>query len=64
MKPDFTKGDGLIPVIIQDDRSNQVLMLGYMNEEAFNKTTEENRVTFFSRSKNRLWTKWTSSAVR
>ena len=57
MKPNFTKGDGLLPVIIQDARSNQVLMLGYMNEEAFTKTKAEGRVTFFSRSKNRLWTK-------
>lgn len=57
MKPNFAKGDGLIPVIIQDDRSNQVLMLGYMNEEAFEKTRAEDQVTFFSRSKNRLWTK-------
>lgn len=57
MTPNFTKGEGLLPVIIQDDRSNQVLMLGYMNEEAFNKTKNEGRVTFFSRSKNRLWTK-------
>ena len=58
MKPDFTKStDGLIPVIIQDNITNIVLMLGYMNEEAFNKTQLEKRVTFFSRSKNRLWTK-------
>jgi len=58
MKPDFTKSpDGLIPVIIQDTITNVVLMLGYMNQEAFDKTQEEKRVTFFSRSKNRLWTK-------
>lgn len=58
MNPDFTKSkDGLIPVIIQDNKTNVVLMLGYMNEEAFLKTKKENRVTFFSRSKNRLWTK-------
>jgi len=58
MKPDFTKSsDGLIPVIIQDNITNVVLMLGYMNQEAFNKTQQEKRVTFFSRSKNRLWTK-------
>ncbi len=58
MKPDFTKSsDGLIPVIIQDNITNVVLMLGYMNQEAFDKTHEEKRVTFFSRSKNRLWTK-------
>lgn len=58
MIPDFTKSnDGLIPVIIQDNKTNVVLMLGYMNEEAFLKTKVEKRVTFFSRSKNRLWTK-------
>lgn len=58
MKPNFTKSvDGLIPAIIQDDKTNVVLMLGYMNEEAFTKTQSEKRVTFFSRSKNRLWTK-------
>jgi len=58
MKPDFTKSiDGLIPVIIQDNITNVVLMLGYMNQEAFEKTQQEKRVTFFSRSKNRLWTK-------
>ncbi len=61
MKPDFTKTNGLIPVIIQDAASLQVLMLGYMNEEAFQKTTEEKIVTFFSRSKNRLWTKGETS---
>lgn len=57
MKIDFTKDNGLVPVIIQDAISAQVLMLGYMNEEAFEKTKAEKRVTFFSRSKNRLWTK-------
>ena len=58
MKPDFTKSpDGLIPAIIQDNITNVVLMLGYMNQEAFDKTQQEKRVTFFSRSKNRLWTK-------
>jgi phosphoribosyl-ATP pyrophosphohydrolase/phosphoribosyl-AMP cyclohydrolase len=58
MKPDFTKSpDGLIPVIIQDNITNVVLMLGYMNQEAFDKTQQEKCVTFFSRSKNRLWTK-------
>lgn len=54
---DFDKTNSLVPVIIQDDRTLQVLMLGYMNEEAFEKTKTENIVTFFSRSKNRLWTK-------
>lgn len=57
MNIDFTKGNGLVPVIIQNNNTLQVLMLGYMNDEAFQKTKEENRVTFFSRSKNRLWTK-------
>lgn len=54
---DFEKGDGLVPVIIQDFQTLEVLMLGYMNAEAWQKTQEEKRVTFFSRSKNRLWTK-------
>ncbi|MDQ0594249.1 phosphoribosyl-ATP pyrophosphohydrolase/phosphoribosyl-AMP cyclohydrolase [Chryseobacterium ginsenosidimutans] len=57
MNMNFNKSDGLIPVIIQDNRTLQVLMLGYMNEEAFEKTKIEGIVTFFSRSKNRLWTK-------
>jgi phosphoribosyl-ATP pyrophosphohydrolase/phosphoribosyl-AMP cyclohydrolase len=57
MKIDFNKGNSLIPVIIQDSRTQQVLMLGYMNEEAFEKTEKDGIVTFFSRSKNRLWTK-------
>lgn len=61
MKPDFTKTNGLLPVIVQDATSLQVLMLGYMNEEALVKTTEEQVVTFFSRSKNRLWTKGETS---
>lgn len=58
---DFEKSDGLIPVIIQDATTRQVLMLGYMNQEAFEKTTREGVVTFFSRSKNRLWTKGETS---
>lgn len=58
---DFSKNNGLIPAIIQDNQTQQVLMLGYMNEEAFQKTQEENIVTFFSRSKNRLWTKGETS---
>ncbi|WP_313091300.1 bifunctional phosphoribosyl-AMP cyclohydrolase/phosphoribosyl-ATP diphosphatase HisIE [Chryseobacterium flavum] len=57
MKIDFNKDNGLVPVVIQDSRTLQVLMLGYMNEEAFEKTKKEGIVTFFSRSKNRLWTK-------
>ena len=54
---DFKKGNGLVPVIIQDNNTLQVLMLGYMNEEAFEKTKVERIVTFYSRSKERLWTK-------
>ena len=58
MKVDFSKyTDGLVPAIIQDDITGKVLMLGFMNEEALAKTQELNKVTFFSRSKNRLWTK-------
>jgi len=54
---DFKKSNGLIPVIIQNEQTLEVLMLGYMNEEAFQKTETEGKVTFFSRTKNRLWTK-------
>ena len=57
MEIDFKKGEGLVPVIIQDEKTLEVLMLGYMNDEAYQKTLSENRVTFFSRTKNRLWTK-------
>ena len=58
MTPDFTKDlNGLLPAIIQDFDTGKVLMLGFMNEESFAKTKETNKVTFFSRSKNRLWTK-------
>jgi len=61
MHIDFTKSNGLVPVIIQNYQNQQVLMLGYMNEEAFAKTQAEGKVTFFSRSKNRLWTKGETS---
>lgn len=58
MKIDFNKNtDGLIPAIIQDATTKNVMMLGYMNQEAFDKTQETKKVTFFSRSKKRLWTK-------
>jgi len=58
MKIDFDKySDGLVPAIIQDANTNKVLMLGFMNEAALNKTNEIKKVTFFSRNKNRLWTK-------
>jgi phosphoribosyl-AMP cyclohydrolase / phosphoribosyl-ATP pyrophosphohydrolase len=58
---DFLKGNGLVPAIIQDNDTLQVLMLGFMNREALEKTRNENKVTFFSRSKNRLWTKGETS---
>jgi phosphoribosyl-ATP pyrophosphohydrolase/phosphoribosyl-AMP cyclohydrolase len=58
MKVDYKKyADGLVPAIIQDASTGKVLMLGFMNEEALAKTQELNKVTFYSRSKNRLWTK-------
>lgn len=58
MKPDFSKNmDGLLPAIIQDEQTKNVLMLGYMNKEALAKTIESKKVTFFSRTKQRLWTK-------
>jgi phosphoribosyl-ATP pyrophosphohydrolase/phosphoribosyl-AMP cyclohydrolase len=61
MKIDFKKGDGLVPAIVQDADSNVVLMLGYMNEESYNKTLESGKVTFFSRSRQTLWTKGETS---
>lgn len=57
MTIDFQKSGGLVPAVIQDKLTSKVLMLGYMNEEAFAKTQETGQVTFFSRTKNRLWTK-------
>lgn len=57
MNLDFEKVGGLIPAIIQDNETNKVLMLGYMNQEALTKTQEIGKVTFFSRTKQRLWTK-------
>ncbi|MCC7317771.1 MAG: bifunctional phosphoribosyl-AMP cyclohydrolase/phosphoribosyl-ATP diphosphatase HisIE [Bacteroidales bacterium] len=61
MNINFDKSNGLVPVIIQDSATLQVLMLGYMNEEAFKKTQHEKRVTFYSRTNNRLWTKGETS---
>ncbi|MEQ8688484.1 MAG: bifunctional phosphoribosyl-AMP cyclohydrolase/phosphoribosyl-ATP diphosphatase HisIE [Imperialibacter sp.] len=58
---DFSKGDGLIPAIIQDEATSKVLMLGFMDEEALSRTRAEGKVTFFSRTKNRLWTKGETS---
>ena len=58
MKPDFAKySDGLVPVIVQDFDTHKVLMLGFMNQEALTRTEEIGKVTFYSRSKKRLWTK-------
>ncbi|PTQ97968.1 phosphoribosyl-ATP pyrophosphatase /phosphoribosyl-AMP cyclohydrolase [Mucilaginibacter yixingensis] len=61
MEIDFSKTDGLVPVVIQDEKTLEVLMLGYMNQEAYEKTEKEKIVTFFSRSKQRLWTKGETS---
>ena len=58
---DFEKGNGLMPAVIQNAVSGRVLMLGYMNREALDKTINSGRVTFWSRSKNRLWTKGETS---
>lgn len=57
MKIDFEKSGGLVPAVIQDANTHKVLMLGYMNQEAFDQTMSTGKVTFFSRSKNRLWMK-------
>ena len=57
MELDFDKMNGLIPAIVQDNYTQKVLMLGFMNKEAYEKTVETGKVTFFSRTKNRLWTK-------
>lgn len=61
MNINFNKGEGLVPVIVQDAISMQVLMLGYMNQEALEKTKVEGKVVFYSRSKQRLWMKGESS---
>ena len=61
MTLDFNKMDGLIPAIIQDDKTQKVLMLGFMNEEAYDKTLKTGKVTFWSRTKNTLWTKGETS---
>ena len=62
MKPEFSKyADGLVPTIVQDAATNKILMLGFMNEEAFNKTNVEQKVSFYSRSKKRVWTKGETS---
>ena len=61
MKIDFEKGGGLVPAIIQDATTKNVLMMGYMNQEALDKTLETKKVTFWSRSRNCLWTKGETS---
>jgi phosphoribosyl-AMP cyclohydrolase len=61
---DFQKMQGLVPAIVQDDGSGEILMLGFMNKEAFQKTLVSGYVTFFSRTRNKLWTKGESSGNR
>jgi len=61
MKINFKKGGGLVPAIVQDADTNVVLMLGYMNEESYNKTLKTGKVTFYSRSRQTLWTKGETS---
>lgn len=61
MEIDFNKMDGLVPAIIQDAQTDKVLMLGFMNEEAYKKTVETGKVTFWSRTRNKLWTKGETS---
>jgi phosphoribosyl-AMP cyclohydrolase len=64
MELDFTKLDGLLPAVIQDYASGRVLMVGFMNDEAFHKTVESGFATFFSRSRNKLWMKGETSGHR
>jgi phosphoribosyl-AMP cyclohydrolase len=64
MNLDFAKSDGLVTAVIQDHRSGRVLMVGYMNEEAFRKTVETGYATFYSRSRRKLWLKGETSGHR
>lgn len=64
MNLDFTKLDGLVPAIIQDVETNNVLMVGFMNEEAWQKTLETGFATFYSRTRNKLWMKGETSGHR
>ena len=64
MKLDFTKLNGLVVAVVQDASSGRVLMVGYMNQEAFEKTVSTGHVTFFSRSRKKLWTKGETSGHR
>ena len=61
---DFTKLDGLIPAVVQDETSNEVLMVGFMNDEAWQLTQQTGYVTFFSRTRNKLWMKGETSGNR
>jgi phosphoribosyl-ATP pyrophosphohydrolase/phosphoribosyl-AMP cyclohydrolase len=61
---DFTKLDGLIPAVVQDETSNEVLMVGFMNDEAWKLTKQTGYVTFFSRTRNKLWMKGETSGNR
>ena len=61
---DFTKLDGLVPAVVQDDETNEVLMVGFMNEEALARTRETGSVTFFSRTRQSLWAKGETSGNR
>lgn len=61
IKVDFEKGNGLVPAIVQDVHTKEVLMLGYMNEESLKKTLETKLATYWSRSRNELWTKGKTS---
>jgi len=64
MELDFTKLDGLVPAVVQDAASGRVLMVGFMNEEAFRRTVETGFATFYSRSRQKLWMKGESSGHR
>jgi phosphoribosyl-AMP cyclohydrolase len=61
---DFSKLNGLVPAVVQDDETNEVLMVGFMNDEALARTRETGLTTFFSRSRNTLWTKGETSGNR
>lgn len=61
IKPNFTKGDGLVPVIVQDAETKDVLMMAYMNEQAWEKTLQTGKATFWSRSRRSLWLKGETS---
>ena len=64
MDLDYSKLDGLLPAVVQDASSGRVLMVGFMNDEALRKTKQTGFVTFYSRSRNKLWTKGESSGHR